>query len=171
MMSWLPVLAVGSPCDALTGGKTAIAPPCDLRPTSSCATWWVNVCWARESAYVIWRDRQTRVVPSPELMSSRPKVTVRERWPPRAAARATGTCTWSAASCVSHSLQRCRPCLCRNALHLAARSCNVAMLRLLIEGDDAATNVAYVNEPDKSGITALFLAMQKGAPRTSPHVV
>ena len=53
----------------------------------------------------------------------------------------------------------------RNALHLAARSCNVAMLRLLVEGEDAAAAAAYVNEPDKSGITALFLAMQKGARR------
>ena len=62
-------------------------------------------------------------------------------------------------------MYHCITPLCRNALHLAARSCNVAMLRLLIEGGDAAANVAYVNEPDKSGITALFLAVQKGAPR------
>jgi len=51
----------------------------------------------------------------------------------------------------------------RNALHLAARSCNVDMLRLLVGGEDAAADAAYVNEPDRNGITALFLAMQKGA--------
>jgi len=57
-------------------------------------------------------------------------------------------------------------CACaRNALHLAARSCNVDMLRLLVGGEDAAADAAYVNEPDRNGITALFLAMQKGAAR------
>lgn len=54
-------------------------------------------------------------------------------------------------------------CMRRNALHLAARSCNVDMLRLLVGGEDAAADAAYVNEPDRNGITALFLAMQKGA--------
>lgn len=79
--------------------------------------------------------------------------------------------------CVMHLTQQCyalraptNMCdwgLCRNALHLAARSCNVAMLRLLVEGEDAAAAAVYVNEPDKSGITALFLAMQKGARRSA----
>ncbi len=79
--------------------------------------------------------------------------------------------------CVVHLTQQCyalraptNMCdwgLRRNALHLAARSCNVAMLRLLVEGEDAAAAAAYVNEPDKSGITALFLAMQKGARRSA----
>ena len=54
-------------------------------------------------------------------------------------------------------------CMRRNALHLAARSCNVDRLRRRVGGEDAAADAAYVNEPDRNGITALFLAMQKGA--------
>ncbi|KAK9815857.1 hypothetical protein WJX72_010854 [[Myrmecia] bisecta] len=50
----------------------------------------------------------------------------------------------------------------RNALHLAARAGNAEMLRVLLEDLEKEDRVAFVNEADKNGITAVFLAKQKG---------
>eukprot|EP00199_Chlamydomonas_sp_CCMP681_P008551 CAMPEP_0119102108 /NCGR_PEP_ID=MMETSP1180-20130426/966_1 /TAXON_ID=3052 ORGANISM="Chlamydomonas cf sp, Strain CCMP681" /NCGR_SAMPLE_ID=MMETSP1180 /ASSEMBLY_ACC=CAM_ASM_000741 /LENGTH=151 /DNA_ID=CAMNT_0007086335 /DNA_START=110 /DNA_END=565 /DNA_ORIENTATION=- len=50
----------------------------------------------------------------------------------------------------------------RTAVHLAARSCNPEMLQVIFESVPSEKREALANQKDNSGITAVFLAMQKG---------
>ncbi len=54
-----------------------------------------------------------------------------------------------------------RLCCCRTAVHLAARSGNVAMLRLLLEPLSPRERLELVNQPDNNSITPTFLAVQR----------
>ncbi|KAG1664747.1 hypothetical protein FOA52_004755 [Chlamydomonas sp. UWO 241] len=51
----------------------------------------------------------------------------------------------------------------RNAMHLAARSCHMEVMPLLLEDKDPKQVDAMVNAIDTWGITPVFLALQKGA--------
>eukprot|EP00884_Botryococcus_braunii_P013152 jgi/Botrbrau1/21838/Bobra.0190s0052.1 len=50
----------------------------------------------------------------------------------------------------------------RTALHLAARAASPDMLKVLLEDLPVQEREEYVNEPDRNGITPVFLAKQKG---------
>ncbi|KAK9864267.1 hypothetical protein WJX84_009264 [Apatococcus fuscideae] len=50
----------------------------------------------------------------------------------------------------------------RSCLHLAARAGQAASLRALLEDLDEEERIAFLNDPDKNGITPVFLAKQKG---------
>ncbi len=50
----------------------------------------------------------------------------------------------------------------RSALHLAARGGQAGALKALLEDLDEEERVAFLNDPDKNGITPVFLAKQKG---------
>ncbi|DBA82933.1 TPA: hypothetical protein ACH3X1_006717 [Trebouxia sp. C0004] len=50
----------------------------------------------------------------------------------------------------------------RSALHLAARAGALDVLEVLLEDLEKADRLEYVNAADKSGITAVFLAKQRG---------
>ena len=50
----------------------------------------------------------------------------------------------------------------RSASHLAARAGALDVLEVLLEDLDKADKLEYVNAADKSGITPVFLAKQKG---------
>ena len=52
--------------------------------------------------------------------------------------------------------------LCRSALHLAARAGALDVLEVLLEDLEKADRLEYVNAADKSGITPVFLAKQRG---------
>jgi hypothetical protein len=49
----------------------------------------------------------------------------------------------------------------RNAVHLAARCAHVGVLHALLDGLDPQMRLALVNEPDKLGITPVFLTNQR----------
>ena len=51
----------------------------------------------------------------------------------------------------------------RSSLHLAARSGDAALVRVLLDGLLADEQAAFVNEADLQGVTPLFLAQLKGA--------
>lgn len=53
-------------------------------------------------------------------------------------------------------------CMCRSALHLAARAGALDVLEVLLEDLEKADRLEYVNAADKSGITPVFLAKQRG---------
>ena len=55
---------------------------------------------------------------------------------------------------------KCAPS--RSCLHLAARAGQAASLRALLEDLDEEERIAFLNDPDKNGITPVFLAKQKG---------
>lgn len=52
--------------------------------------------------------------------------------------------------------------MCRSALHLAARAGALDVLEVLLEDLEKADRLEYVNAADKSGITPVFLAKQRG---------
>lgn len=52
--------------------------------------------------------------------------------------------------------------MCRSALHLAARAGALDVLEVLLEDLEKADRREYVNAADKSGITPVFLAKQRG---------
>ena len=51
---------------------------------------------------------------------------------------------------------------CRTALHLAARAGQAGAVRVLVAEMQDPERGVYVNQGDAQGITALFLALQKG---------
>ncbi len=51
---------------------------------------------------------------------------------------------------------------CRSALHLAARAGALDVLEVLLEDLEKPDRLEYVNAADKSGITPVFLAKQRG---------
>lgn len=52
-------------------------------------------------------------------------------------------------------------CLCRSAVHLAARAAGTEMLGVLLDALPEQERTDLINTADRSGITAVFLAYQR----------